>query len=130
MMRNRSNPMLNRAGIDTASEKSRVLMPLADLTSRRILPIRNTRRTRSKVGETNIFSMISFIASPTQHTPFSVYFFLFLNFAYYQQLRFNPILYQLSGLCKLKSSNACKCREHHKHGSAEQMAFVADQCPV
>jgi len=64
MMRNNRRPMLKSAGIETASENSRVLMPLADLTRRRMRPIRNTRSTRSRVGDTNIFSIISFIARP------------------------------------------------------------------
>jgi len=54
--------MLNRAGSDTASENSSVLMPLADLTSRSIRPTRNTRTTRSSVGDTASFSTIPDIA--------------------------------------------------------------------
>jgi len=42
--------MLNSAGRDTASENSSVLIPLADLTSRRTRVTRNIRMTRNKVG--------------------------------------------------------------------------------
>ena len=44
--------MLNKAGKDTANEKSSVLMPLADFTRRSTRPTRNTRITRSSVGDT------------------------------------------------------------------------------
>lgn len=57
MTRNNSNPMLNSAGSETAKEKSRVRMPLADLTNRSTRPTRKTRITRSNVGDTKYCSM-------------------------------------------------------------------------
>ena len=50
--RNNNKPMLNKAGSETASEKSKVRIPLADFTKRSTRPTRKTRTTRSKVGET------------------------------------------------------------------------------
>ena len=55
MTRNSSKPMLKRAGNDTAREKSKVRIPLADFTSLSTRPTRNTRITRSKVGEIGSF---------------------------------------------------------------------------
>ena len=51
--------MLNKAGIDTARENSKVRIPLADLTNRKIRPTLNIRTTRRSVGETKYFLMIS-----------------------------------------------------------------------
>lgn len=59
MTKNRRSPILNNAGIETASENSRVRIPLADLTSRKIRPTLKIRTTRSSVGETKYFLMIS-----------------------------------------------------------------------
>lgn len=52
MIKKRSNPMLNSAGRETAKEKSNVLIPLALLTNRKILPTLNTLTTLINVGET------------------------------------------------------------------------------
>ena len=53
--KNSKRPMLKRAGIDTAKEKSKVLIPLADFTNRNILPTRKTRTTLRSVGEIGKF---------------------------------------------------------------------------
>lgn len=47
----RSNPMLKRAGNETAREKRSVRIPLADFTKRRTRPTLNTLMTLSNVGE-------------------------------------------------------------------------------
>jgi len=60
--------MLMSAGIDTASENSNVLMPLADLTSRKTRPTRKTRMTRSSVGETMYSRTYSSNAKPKSTT--------------------------------------------------------------
>lgn len=57
--RNRSSPMLNNAGMDTARENSKVRIPLADLTSRKMRPTLKIRTTRNRVGDTKYFLMIS-----------------------------------------------------------------------
>lgn len=43
--------MLNRAGMDTSRENSRVRIPLADLTKRSTRPTLKTLITRSTVGD-------------------------------------------------------------------------------
>ncbi len=57
MTKNKSRPMLTRAGIDIAKANSRVRMPLAPFTSLRTRPTRTTRTTRRIVGEKKNFSM-------------------------------------------------------------------------
>ena len=65
VMRASRAPMLNKAGKETMRAKSSFLMPLAALINRRILPIRNTLTTLSKVGETGKSVMRSSMRMPT-----------------------------------------------------------------
>ncbi len=51
MTRNKSKPMLTRAGIEIANAKSRVRIPRAPFTNRKIRPTRTTRITLKMVGE-------------------------------------------------------------------------------
>ncbi|OAF65491.1 hypothetical protein A3Q56_06797 [Intoshia linei] len=64
MQRNNSKPMLNNAGIETANEKSSVLIPFADFTKRRTRLILNTLVTLNSVGDTVILSNISDMIRP------------------------------------------------------------------
>lgn len=59
-----SRHILNKAGMDMAKANNSVLIPLAPFTNRRTRPTFATRTTRSNVGETKYFSMISLKTRP------------------------------------------------------------------
>lgn len=62
--KNSNRQMLNKAGNDMANANSNVRIPLAPLTKRRTRPTLATRTTRSKVGDTKYFSMMSLSTRP------------------------------------------------------------------
>ncbi|MPC12596.1 hypothetical protein E2C01_005299 [Portunus trituberculatus] len=64
MTRKRRRQMLKSAGRDMARAKSSVRIPLAPFTRRSTRPTLATRTTRSSVGDTKYFSMISFSTRP------------------------------------------------------------------
>uniref|UniRef100_A0A3B3CPC8 Uncharacterized protein n=1 Tax=Oryzias melastigma TaxID=30732 RepID=A0A3B3CPC8_ORYME len=67
MTRKRSSPMLKRAGRDIMRANSNVRMPFAPLMRRRMRPIRASRITRNRVGDTKYFSMMSASTIPGRH---------------------------------------------------------------
>lgn len=64
--RKSSRQMLKSAGKDMAKAKRSVLIPLAPFTRRRTRPTFATRTTRSNVGETKYFSIMSFSTRPVE----------------------------------------------------------------
>lgn len=73
--RKRSRQILNKAGRDMAKAKSSVRIPLAPLTKRNTRPTLATRTTRSNVGDTKYFSMISLSTRPAKIEGTSAIFF-------------------------------------------------------
>ena len=59
MTRNKSNPILSKAGNDIISAKSNVRIPFAPRISRKIRPIRASRMMRKSVGCTKYCLMNS-----------------------------------------------------------------------
>ena len=57
--------ILNKAGRDIAKANNRVLIPFAPFTKRRTRPIFATRTTRSNVGDTKNFSIMSLSTKST-----------------------------------------------------------------
>lgn len=66
MTRKSSRQMLNKAGNDMANANSSVRIPFAPLTKRNTRPTFATRTTRSNVGDTKYFSMISLRTRPAK----------------------------------------------------------------
>ena len=64
--RNSNRQILNKAGRDMAKAKSNVRIPFAPLTNRRTRPTLATRTTRSNVGDTKYFSIISLRTRPAR----------------------------------------------------------------
>lgn len=78
MTRNSSRQMLNKAGNDMAKANSRVLIPFAPLTKRRTRPTLATLTTRSNVGDTKYFSMMSLSTRPIYFVLIHIYFLFVL----------------------------------------------------
>ena len=66
MTRKSSRQMLKSAGKDMARANSKVRIPLAPFTRRRTRPTFATLTTRSSVGDTKYFSIISLNTRPEQ----------------------------------------------------------------
>lgn len=64
MTRNSRRQILKSAGKDMARANNKVRIPLAPLTRRRTRPTLATLTTRSSVGDTKYFSMMSLNTSP------------------------------------------------------------------
>lgn len=78
--RKRSRQILNKAGRDMAKAKSSVRIPLAPFTKRNTRPTLATRTTRSNVGDTKYFSMISLSTRPAKIEGTSAIFFRCVDF--------------------------------------------------
>lgn len=64
MTRNSSRQILNSAGNDIAKANNNVLMPFAPFTRRNTRPTLATLTTRSNVGDTKYFSIMSLNTRP------------------------------------------------------------------
>ena len=82
MTKNSSRQMLNKAGNDIANANSSVLIPFAPLTKRRTRPTLATLTTRSNVGDTKYFSMMSLSTRPIYFGGFVTYIYIYNIYIY------------------------------------------------
>ena len=66
MTKKSNRQMLNRAGSDIANANNNVRIPFAPLTNLKTLPTFATLTTRSSVGDTKYFSIISLNTNPVR----------------------------------------------------------------